>query len=66
MDSSGGSGMAGAGEKSGGGDSKEPAMVPFLSACFTELRAKGTCVCAATRKAENVKGEEHLLTEIRG
>ncbi|CAM9619192.1 unnamed protein product, partial [Ectocarpus sp. 12 AP-2014] len=40
MDSS-GSGMAGAGERSGGSDSQEPAMVPFLTACFTELRAKG-------------------------
>lgn len=24
---------------------KEPAMIPFLSACFTELRAKGVRVC---------------------
>lgn len=55
MDSS-GSGMAGAGEKSGGGDSKEPAMVPFLSACFTELRAKGMVCCALRDAAENDGG----------
>ncbi|CAM9714505.1 unnamed protein product, partial [Pylaiella littoralis] len=40
-------GMAGAGSRGGGGGAgggdamKEPDMAPFLSACFTELRAKG-------------------------
>ena len=36
------SGMAGPAAR--GDDNKGPAMIPFLSACFAELRARGAAV----------------------
>ena len=38
-------GMAAGSGRGEGEERKEPSMIPFLSACFTELRAKGVCVC---------------------